>query len=516
MKLFISVVQALCLSLTLVVAGVVHGEEVNPSVTVGSAIGYHVSSDDVFLTEGVAGGGMSLIVWSQKKTGEDVFVPYGKLINQSGTVGGAFPVSALPLAGIPAASFDGARFLVAWAAVTGEQTVIYGQFIDTAGALSGAAFEISTTAGEKQVNDIAFTGSQYLVLWTDERSETKDVYGQLVTPSGTLTGSEISIGAGAYNQKDPSVAADSTNFMVVWNDGARLQQGQGEDIVGQIVTPSGSLQGGHIIISQNAYPSDNPMSIVFDGTRYFVVWMEEVGGAGTKEWDLRGQFISSSGSLIGSELIINNKPGGQVFPSVSYESGTYVVVWTDMRNDTNNNGMYDEGEGTGIDIYGQCIDLSGGLKGSEFVITSAAYDQICAALCATSAGLNVFWTDNRTGTHGKYYGLQYGDIYGASIDVDDGTPVAEEHSPEGFSLDQNRPNPFNPSTTITFSIPVSAPVSLDVYSVSGQKIATLASGIISAGSHSVIFDGSGLASGVYYYHLQSSGYAKTGRMLLVK
>lgn len=90
-----------------------------------------------------------------------------------------------------------------------------------------------------------------------------------------------------------------------------------------------------------------------------------------------------------------------------------------------------------------------------------------------------------------------------------------------FSLAQNFPNPFNPSTTIDFSIESSGFVTLTVYSLLGEKIAVLVSGSLPAGAHSVAWNGSGArgtaASGVYIYELrQSNGESLRRKMTLIK
>jgi len=77
-------------------------------------------------------------------------------------------------------------------------------------------------------------------------------------------------------------------------------------------------------------------------------------------------------------------------------------------------------------------------------------------------------------------------------------------------------NPFNPSTSIIFSIKEPSQVKLDVFSITGQKVATLANGYMSAGIHTAKFDGSRLASGVYFYRFESENFNSKGKMLLVK
>lgn len=78
------------------------------------------------------------------------------------------------------------------------------------------------------------------------------------------------------------------------------------------------------------------------------------------------------------------------------------------------------------------------------------------------------------------------------------------------------PNPANPITTITYSIKNPSNVQLSIYSANGQKVATLVNGPMSAGTHSVTFNGAKLASGVYVYRFESAGLAKTGKLLLLK
>ncbi len=78
------------------------------------------------------------------------------------------------------------------------------------------------------------------------------------------------------------------------------------------------------------------------------------------------------------------------------------------------------------------------------------------------------------------------------------------------------PNPANPITTITYSIKNPSNVRRSIYGINGQKVATLVNGPMSAGAHSVTFDGSKYASGVYFYRFDSAGLKKSGKMLLLK
>ncbi|MEJ2054903.1 MAG: T9SS type A sorting domain-containing protein [Calditrichaceae bacterium] len=88
--------------------------------------------------------------------------------------------------------------------------------------------------------------------------------------------------------------------------------------------------------------------------------------------------------------------------------------------------------------------------------------------------------------------------------------------PSNIKLMQNYPNPFNPLTTIQFSLPKAANVSLKIYNMLGQQVATLIDGHKPAGTYSVTWNAENLASGMYIYHLQSGSQMISNKMLLLK
>ncbi len=94
------------------------------------------------------------------------------------------------------------------------------------------------------------------------------------------------------------------------------------------------------------------------------------------------------------------------------------------------------------------------------------------------------------------------------------TPI--ESIPSEFAVAQAFPNPFNPTTTISFQLPEAAKVTLSVYDIHGRLVAEPVNGWRDAGTHQAVFDGCGLASGVYVYTLKAGEFNATGKMVLMK
>jgi photosystem II stability/assembly factor-like uncharacterized protein len=98
------------------------------------------------------------------------------------------------------------------------------------------------------------------------------------------------------------------------------------------------------------------------------------------------------------------------------------------------------------------------------------------------------------------------------------TSVADpsKQVPTSFSLGQNYPNPFNPTTTIEYALPRRSHVTLTIFNILGQRVATLINNEIEAGFHHIQFDGSGLASGVYLYRLTAGEFSETRRLIFLR
>jgi Secretion system C-terminal sorting domain len=122
------------------------------------------------------------------------------------------------------------------------------------------------------------------------------------------------------------------------------------------------------------------------------------------------------------------------------------------------------------------------------------------------------FTDNNTGNK-LYYRLKQVDFDG-SFTYSNVLEVSAV--PQNFELLQNYPNPFNPVTQIKYSVPENAYISLKVYNLLGEEVATLFEGYKQPGNYEVTFNGSGLASGIYLYRLKANEINLTKKFVLLK
>jgi hypothetical protein len=97
-----------------------------------------------------------------------------------------------------------------------------------------------------------------------------------------------------------------------------------------------------------------------------------------------------------------------------------------------------------------------------------------------------------------------------------GVPIAENNKPADFQLDQNFPNPFNPTSTINYQLPNASFVHLSVFNILGQQVRSLVNQTEQPGYKSVSFDATNLPSGIYFYRITAGSFADAKKMILIK
>ncbi len=135
----------------------------------------------------------------------------------------------------------------------------------------------------------------------------------------------------------------------------------------------------------------------------------------------------------------------------------------------------------------------------------------------SAAGSAILYANgNSVNFNGNNGGDQWNFAPNKTVVIATTSSATTRNRPEGFELAQNFPNPFNPSTTIRFTLPQDDVARLKVFDASGREVQTLVNGRTSRGTHFVQFNAANLASGVYLYRLETRAFSETKKMLLVK
>jgi hypothetical protein len=211
--------------------------------------------------------------------------------------------------------------------------------------------------------------------------------------------------------------------------------------------------------------------------------------------DPNNSSIACSGALCASgDQYVDVSNGGVEITKNLETAGQYILIFSYL-NPTGTNASAD------ITVNGQ-FDARINFDGSDSDFRNVELGT------TLSSGNNTIRIDNTGGS----LGLDYVSFF--LLDVS--TSVDREYLPSGFVLDQNYPNPFNPTTNIAFTLPYRSDITLEVYSVLGQRVAKLAQGSFAEGVHTIQFDASNLASGTYIYRLTGEGFIQTRKMMLIK
>jgi predicted GH43/DUF377 family glycosyl hydrolase len=251
-------------------------------------------------------------------------------------------------------------------------------------------------------------------------------------------------------------------------------------------------------------------SVLFDGTIYHM-WYEGWGG-GVDQTQI-GHATSSHPDSVWTKDTLNipvlsfslgrwDYPRVD-FPNVIYDGQTYHMLYSGGDYYTWQIGYAtsDDGINWEKDTLNNPV-LSPG--------SAVSWDNIWVGFCSVilEDSTLMMWYSGGNAVGGGHIG--YATAVSALEQIDSG------HYPEGYVLNQNYPNPFNPSTTIEFSIPKSEFVTLKIYNLLGQELATLVSDNLIAGNYKYSWESGELASSIYLYKLQTKQFTKTQKMILLR
>ncbi|HTW92962.1 MAG TPA: hypothetical protein VMH22_14820 [bacterium] len=274
-----------------------------------------------------------LVVWDDRRGGySDV---YGTRVASGGTVLDTTEIAVSTAANdqvAPAVALGDSNYLVVWEDYrSGDLAHIYGTRVTPGGeVLDPSGIPISQATGQQDAPAIGSSGANYLVVWQDGRDTTSHIYGARVTPQGTvLDPSGIAISEVTNRQCSPVVGFDGTNYLVVWQD-ERRSDSTFFDIYGARVTPGGNvLDPSGIAIAKEPENQENP-ALAFSGANYLVVWEDYRRSIYS---DIYGARVTPGGGVLDpSGIAISTAEWNQLDPALAFDGANYLVLWEDQCN----------------------------------------------------------------------------------------------------------------------------------------------------------------------------------------
>ncbi|HEX7344801.1 MAG TPA: T9SS type A sorting domain-containing protein, partial [bacterium] len=315
------------------------------------------------------------------------------------------------------------------------------------------------------------------------------LYAKRVLPSGAV---DWTITVCQYYLGEPvAIPAHDGGAIVTWQD---ARAGSVTDIYAQKIDTAGAMlwaPNGAAVVVWPAHQMYPQLLEDADGFVYFAwenalsdVYCQRLNPQGVQQFPPSGLIVCRAPDYQQDQKIVADGAGGALF------------CWADYREV--------------VDIYATHYDSQGQIADPFWVwngnpICNAPVNQNYPQMVSDGAGGAVMaWADSR-----GLYAQRINDFVSMR-------EMAIALTPQNSLLLRNSPNPFNPTTAISYQLEASNHVSLKVHDIAGRLVATLVGGWREAGMHEITFDGSGLPSGIYIYRVATESWSETGKMILLK
>ncbi len=314
----------------------VYGVRVTSAGVVGSLTEWSICFQDQPQFSAAFDGTNYTVAWADRRSG--MYRVYAARVSTSGTVLDAGGVLVTTTATgdqtEPAISWNGTNYLVVWTEQGATSSDVKGMRLTTALArVDAGPLNLCVLDLDQHSPAVAWSGTNWLVAWVDYRSAVApnyycDIRGARVTAAGAITA--VSAIAGAdNNQFAPSVASCGGNFLVAWED---YRSGSAVVYCSR-VTSTGTIQdGAGVQVPWTAYNNIQP-KVASDGTNYFIVWSDK--RAGWSNDNIYGVRMSTAAARLDpADILVCGATKGQVAPSAFWNGTNYLVAWQDYRNST--------------------------------------------------------------------------------------------------------------------------------------------------------------------------------------
>ena len=224
---------------------------------------------------------------------------------------------------LPAAVWNGGGYGVAWEDSRDGSRDIYFAALDPAGGRLDADLAITSDAGNSEDPDLVWTGDGYGVVWKDDRDGNEEVYFARLDASGAKVSGDMRISYDPGASHQPDLAWNGSEFAVVWED----DRNGDWDLYFARVDASGNKIGGDVRVMAGSFGSLEPQ-LVWTGTEYGMTWRDIRDG----NWEVYFTRFDVNGVLLGGDIRITNDTGYSSGLALVWTGSEYAVAWNDARD----------------------------------------------------------------------------------------------------------------------------------------------------------------------------------------
>ncbi len=318
------------------------------------------------------------VVWQDKRNGTDGDIFFAGLTKSGARLlpNDVRVTQTSGATGRPALAWTGSQYVLVYVDATEGNPELYSQAVGVDGARIGPARRLTNAANASDWPDVAFNGTELGVVWQDSRSGAEDVYFLRLSPEGAPLAPEVQVTNHPARQSSPILKWSGSEFGVVWPD---TRHGTRE-IYFRRLSAKGELVGDELRVTNDAGESSWP-DLAWGGGQWATAWQDDRDG--NKEIYLAR--ISADGVKLGGDVRITQDPASSSNPSIDWNGFQYGLSWQDERSG-GKPAIYFASVSSGGVKNGADLKVSRGSGRSEF--TTALWNGSQFAFC---------WRDDRDG-----------------------------------------------------------------------------------------------------------------------
>jgi hypothetical protein len=226
----------------------------------------------------------------------------------------------------PSAAWSGSEYGVVWQDNQAGGFEIYFKRVSAAMAPVGSAVRLTNSVGASRVPRIAWTGSEYGVVWEDERDAgDQEIYFARVSAAGSKIGSDVRLTSSAGQSQDPEIAWTGSSFGIAWHDDGWVNM----EIGFMTIDPTGTIVTAPVRVTEDSSVSEGA-DIAWTGSSFGIAWRDTRTGNG----DIYVAVVGPDGTKLSGDDQVTDTAGISIHPAIAWSGSSFGIAWKEEEDPT--------------------------------------------------------------------------------------------------------------------------------------------------------------------------------------